>query len=148
MTGLEINRRTTIFGGLVGLTTMGGLEILVASRDSAGLFKSVLQRLLGTFNMPDAHFEAFAKDYANSGRAMPSDLEVGVLRSVELAGATAMAQAIAEPIAAKLGIFERSLMTAFVFATGFRSEDRTTPLTYLGLFETRPCANPFAKFAN
>lgn len=147
MTRFEINRRTAIFGGLVGLSTLGGLELLVASRDSTGLFKSVLQRLLGPFDMPDTNFEAFASDYVDSGRAIPSDFEIGLLRSVEWSGANAIAKSMAGAIAVKLVNFERSLMTAFVLATDFQTEARDTPLTYLGLFENRPCANPFAEFA-
>ena len=146
MTEFAINRRTAILGGVVGLSAVGGLGLVVASRDNTGLFKEVLQRLLGPFNMPDGEFEAFARDYADRGRAMPSDLEVGVLRSVEWAGATSVAKSVAGAIAVKLRIFERSLTTAFILATDFRSDDRAAPLTYFGLFETRPCANPFAEF--
>jgi hypothetical protein len=136
--------RRTLLGGTAAVAVLsgGGLAAL-HSFTVTDLIRVTLHRLVGKFTMPEAEFEAFATDFANTSWELDR-VKSRILRAAEMTGLkTVTADAV---MAGDIEQFERKLLTSFVMSTNYLELEHpeSEPVSYLGVMNA--CANPFAKF--
>jgi hypothetical protein len=143
----QVTRRVAVQAvAASGLLALGGATWLVVTDGEADLYRRILTRLIGPFQMDGADFARFAADFTRA-EGGPEGLETDLLRVGEMTGLMEQAARIDPATLARVQQFERILLTQFVLATGLRGPAEDRLLGYSGLFGTLPCSNPFARLA-
>ncbi len=140
-----ITRRNALLGaGAAALAIgFGGIAI----RDESDLIRDTLRRLVGPFRIGDADMAAFTRDFSVVG-PLPRGMMAGAVGAVQTAGLLPVAIRAGGGAGDKIEEFQRGVLTAFVMGTDYFDLDapEQDELHYLGPFNTRACASPFARF--
>lgn len=143
MTGGLTRRRLLAAAFVAGIAGATGGFMAVSDRN--GVVRTVLHRLLGPFEMPDADFDAFVNDLA--GKApLPASWEADALTIVEHVPEGVLGRILPAKLNARRETMERAVLAEFMLATNLQAMPGGATLHYQGLFGDRACTNPFARF--
>lgn len=142
----HITRRTMLAGAGAGaaIAATGG-ALLVAGSDTDGLVHSILNRLIGPFNMAQADFDKMVKAIDHKA-GLPKGSKLRMMATLEKSGWSAdLLDRAPRSIRDRREMIERTVLTEFVVQTTYlQTPDKAhDPILYLG---RHPCSSPFANF--
>lgn len=143
MTGGLTRRRLLAAAFVAGIAGATGGFMAVADRN--GVVRTILHRLLGPFEIPDADFDAFVGDLAGQA-PLPDSWEADALTIIEHLPEGVMGGLLPAHIDDRRVMMERAVLAEFMLATDIQALPKGANLRYRGLFSSRPCVNPFARF--
>ncbi|WP_325284193.1 hypothetical protein, partial [Sphingomonas sp.] len=106
------------------------------------LVRSILNRVVGPFQMSDDDFTAFFDNLAENGSPVDR-AKFTVYRAVAAIGADEFPR---EPtrLGERVDVYERKVVTQFITHTDYaRIDPQSDPVSFIG---TNSCSSPFARF--
>lgn len=140
----RITRRTALVSASGAVIAAAG--IAAVTYDEGDLIRDTLHEMIGPFVMADEEMDRFKADFMTG--QMPRGMAADAVGAVQALGLLPVATRLPGSIGPGLERFRRTLFTSFVLGTTYldSAERPHEPLSYLGMFADRGCANPFARF--
>lgn len=127
-----------ILGGSV--VSFAGLGFL--GSNEKGLVQSILQRVVGSYEMEDAQFDAFMSDLETpQGKA--ARVKFALFRAFSATEPDTLLRFAPAGVGNKYEAYERRVVTSFLTRTDFLTVGAKVPVSFVG---EPGCRNPFAKF--
>jgi len=140
----ELRRRTLLAGlgvGALGIVGFAGLEMTSSETE---LVRSILDRLVGPFNMRKPQFDSFVSDL-DTYRGRAGDLKMSGYRALSSGYLQWAPDVVPDRIGDEYDRYERKVLTNFLVRTDYLQlgNPQTDFVTMIG---EAPCRSPFAQF--
>lgn len=140
----SLTRRQSIAALAGGGLAIGTVGVGLLASDETGLVRSILQRSVGRFNMPEAQFSAFVSDLG-SGDGWADSGRFTLFRTISSTDPDMMLSHGPAKVRDRFHSYERAVVTNFLTRTDYLKIDpRKENVSFVG--DTGACNSPFARF--